>query len=350
MRCPLEWVLCMLFLVTHAVARADDAAQAPTTAETCAEGRYVTLTAQGGFDALLLAEVQKDLAAELASHALCVRTSPAAGGAPAAEIVLQQRDEALVMVQVDDHATDKRAARDVSLRKIPSSGVALAIAIAIDELLRAGWAELMLRPRAEPAVVEPPKPSAPTAVTPREPPPPEAAAAPAAIERRWGLGLFGEYAYGSKRWDAFALSLRASLRPLRFLLLEAGVAGHSALDVKTRFGTARGRGLGGLLSLAGCLDPLPRLSVCAGGRASLEWTQFRGQQPRNAKAGKHAATSLVLAGLLAARVQLLPQLRLIAEASLGGVPRAAQATAADQVLLGTGGLRVSTGLGLELAL
>lgn len=340
----------MLFLLIHTQARAEEALQASAAAETCAEGRYVTLTAQGGFDALLLAEVQKDLAAELASHALCVRTVPAAGSAPAAEIVLRRRDEALVEVQVDDHASAKRAAREVSLRKVPSSGAALAIAIAIDELLRAGWAELMLRPKPEAAVQEEPSASTQPADGPREQPRAETRVAATPVERRWGLGLFGEYAYGSKRWDAFALALRASLRPLRFLLLDAGVAGHTALDVKTRFGTARARGLGGMLGVSGCFDALARLSVCAGGRASLEWTQFRGQQPRDAKPRKNAATSVVLAGVLAVRAQLLPRLRLIAETSLGGAPRAAQATAGEQALLGTGGLRVGAALGLELAL
>jgi hypothetical protein len=331
---------------------AQRSARAAGPAAHCDQAHYVTLAAGGSFEHALLSEVQKDLETELAPRGFCVLSERVAEREPSAEITLSQRDTALVSIQVDDHTTGKRVARDVSLSKIPSSGAALAVAIATDELLRASWAELMLRSRAEASADSAPQqaPVAPAVPTQPEPSPrvaPEAAPSPPS---RFGLGLFGDYSHNAQNWDAFALGLRLSLRPVRFLLLEVGAGAQSALDVKTEFGTARAHGLTGLLSAAGCADVLPVLSLCGGARFSLWWIQFRGTQPHDAKPLKEAVTSVLLAALVQLRWSVLPRLALVGEASLGGALRGAQAVADGQTLLGNAGMVVTGALGLEVAL
>jgi hypothetical protein len=199
--------------------------------------------------------------------------------------------------------------------------------------------------------VEPtPEVAAPSRVAaPSKAVPPETAPS-ASAPRRLGLGLFADYSHNALNWNAFALELRLAARPLRFLLLEAGVGGLSALDVKTDFGTARARGLSGLVSAAGCADPVRMLSLCGGARASLWWVQLRGSQARDAKPLRHTVSSVLLAALLQLRLSLLPRLILVGEASLGGALRGVRAMADGKPLLGNAGLVVTAALGLEVAL
>lgn len=61
-------------------------------------------------------------------------------------------DRVGVSVDVADAITRKRVGRDVDVQDLPADGQALALAIAVDELLRASWAELAFpRGRSRPA-------------------------------------------------------------------------------------------------------------------------------------------------------------------------------------------------------
>lgn len=64
-----------------------------------------------------------------------------------------------VRIEVADHATQKQLARDLRLDEFPEDSQALALAVALDELLRASWLELALegakeKPREVPKVVQ----------------------------------------------------------------------------------------------------------------------------------------------------------------------------------------------------
>ena len=305
------------------------------------------LVAADGFDATLLGEVRKDLATELLPRGFCVRAGRVQGAEPAAEIELGLRDATRVAVRVDDHTTGKQVARDVSLRKIPAGGRALAIAIGIDELLRASWAELMLRPRASAPTEElAPEPEAQTERTALE------AAQPArrAPRPRWALGLLGVYSYATFDWSAFGPDLRLSVRPLRALLIEAGAGGVWTLPVDAELGSARARGASGLVSLELCADPYARLDVCGGARTSVTWLAFSADPSGGAQAYERHLVAVVLAALVQLRVRLISRLALAVEASLGAAVRGARATDGEDTLLGLDGLVVSGGLGLEVAL
>ncbi|HEX6239832.1 MAG TPA: hypothetical protein VFZ61_03015 [Polyangiales bacterium] len=323
-------------------------AQQPTAgADECAEQRYVTLLAPGAFDAILLEEVHKDLATELLPRGFCVRAARVSGLEPAAEIELAMRDATRVAVRVDDHTTGKQVARDVSLRRIPAGGQALAIAIGIDELLRASWAELMLRPRASAPAEE--LASEPDAL-PARATVGAGATTRTAPQRRWGLGLLAAYSYAASDWSAFGPDLRLSFRPLRLLLLEAGAGGVWTLPVDTALGRARARGASALFSVQLCADPHARLNVCGGVRTHVTWVQFSAAASAEAQAHERSLVAVVLAAPVQLRVRLIERLALALEASLGAALRGARATDGTDTLLGLDGLVVSAGLGLEVAL
>ena len=189
--------------------------------QNCVFERYISVAASG-FDAALAEEVRKDLAAELAPRGFGVCASHAAQGELVADVVLVQREPALVAIEVDDYTTGKRIARDVRLARIPAGGVALAIAIATDELLRASWAELILLRRA-------PTPPAAELVSPPAPPSePEAQQSAPWRKRREklpaALALSFDYAHTASHWNGLGFDVRLLLRPFRYGFFELGAA------------------------------------------------------------------------------------------------------------------------------
>ncbi len=84
---------------------------------------------------------------------------------------------AVVDVIIDDNVTHKRVERGIDLRRLPVNGRALSIAVGVDELLGASWAELEspAKPRAEALPVQ----RAPAALSPP--------ANPAVVIRRFDL-------------------------------------------------------------------------------------------------------------------------------------------------------------------
>ena len=125
-------------------------------------------------------------------------------------------DDVATSISVDDGVTKKRVARDLDLRSIPADGRAMMIALALDELLRASWAELTLID----APVKTPVPAvvreaiaAPT--PPKRPPEPSADVGVSVGGEHYGAGVnhlgfdvFGAYF----PWRHLGLHARAGLR------------------------------------------------------------------------------------------------------------------------------------------
>jgi hypothetical protein len=323
-------------------------ASAPETPP-CVFERYVSVAAAEGFDPHLADEVRKDLSAELAPRGFGVCPSRAAQGELVAEVALVQREPALVAIQVEDYTTGKRVARDVRLARIPSGGVALAIAIAADELLRASWAELLLRrneaARAEhpdqPAVA--PRPA--SAETPRsEPWHKHVAKVPAAV----ALGI--DYAHSPKQWDGFGLDLRLQLRPLRYGFFEVGGGGVLARPVAGDSGTVRAAGALALMTLGACGALHTRVVLCGGARGTFQWTRFRGTDAQqDGKARQVDLTSFVLSALAQAQVLVASRVFVFGELSLGGAPVSAHALDRDGTLVAIQGLMIGAALGVGYA-
>jgi hypothetical protein len=120
--------------------------------------------------------------------------------------------------------------------------------------------------------------------------------------------------------------------------------------VDAALGSARARGVSGLLSLELCADPHARLNVCGGARSSVQWLAFSADPRGNAQAYERALVAVVLSALVQLRVRLAARLALAVEASLGAALRGARATDAEHTLIGLDGLVVSAGLGLEVPL
>jgi hypothetical protein len=325
-------------------------APAPPDPVFCQYERYLTMTAAPGFDPHLADEVRKDLAAELSPRGFGVCSSRAAQGELVADITLVQREPALVAIQVEDYTTGKRVARDVRLARIPSAGVALAIAIAADELLRASWAELLLRREAAAAQARADaaaEPRAPTAFAAQRVrgTSPRGSRVPAA------LGVVADYTHASRSWNSLGFDVRLQLRPFLHGLFELGGGGRWALPVEGEFGTVRGAGLAALLGLGGCGEPSERLALCGGARGTVQWTRFKGDPEPGARLAQRAGVaSFVLSAVAQARLGLVAGLFLLAEFALGGALASARAEDPQRTVLGLEGLVLGAALGLGYSL
>lgn len=195
---------CLLVSVSAASAEAP-AAACPGAATT----PWVRLRFAESVDAALAREALKDLRAELAPRgfAVCGAQQAPADAVPLASVEVAVSEAGLATVRVSDSATHKRLARDVPLHTLPTDGRALGLALAVDELLRASWAELSMRgkggqllptppPAAEPEPEREPEPEAerePEPAAEPEPAPAPPPAPPAAFRPRADLSLGGRF-------------------------------------------------------------------------------------------------------------------------------------------------------------
>jgi hypothetical protein len=109
--------------------------------------RWILLEADSSFSRSALEIIREDLAVGLRLNRTEVFLEvPASGEAPLAVVRLRSKGNALVALEVEDHLTNKRLERDVDLHALPLDGHTLALAQAVDELLRASWAEISLDP------------------------------------------------------------------------------------------------------------------------------------------------------------------------------------------------------------
>jgi hypothetical protein len=334
------WSAAALLLCTM-LSRAHAQAQSPGD---CSSERFIVLTGEG-LDPALFNEVRTDLAAELAHRGIDVCAADATPREPAAIARLSATD-ATVVVELDDRVTHKRVGRDLTLERLPANGRALAIAIAIDELLRASWAELTLR-REEPRVEDDEaeariqfrttrrtinargKPLTPTQLT-----------------------LSGEvgYLHSPEHFNAFSLGARFTVRPWKRGWFALGLAGLSTLPVKDQLGDVLASGLRGTLTAGLCARDRQRTFACVGARAELAYLSLRGFDAEQARGrSKHAGAVLLSAvGLLG--FPLAERRTLFTELGIGGVALGAEATDGTRVIMGLKGLMLAVNLGLEFEL
>ena len=138
----------------------------------------IEVTVEGGADGLAPA-ILAELDAELVRAHLCT-SAPGDRSKPLARIRVTLRGDTSASIRIEDAVTKKTVEREVDVADLPADGRALPIAIAADELLRASWAEVSLRPEAENAK-EPVPPVVRASVAPPKLPVP--------IARRTELGV-----------------------------------------------------------------------------------------------------------------------------------------------------------------
>jgi hypothetical protein len=314
----------------------------------CSSERFIVLTGEGVASALFN-EVHTDLAAELAHRGMDVCPPEATSREPAAIARVSSAEDGGVVIELDDRVTHKRVGRDLPLARVPLNGRALAIAIAIDELLRASWAELTLRgdePRANDAEAEPPADPDRTRRTVNArgaytPPPPV----------KW-LALGGElgYLHGDDSFDAFSLGARLTLYPWQRGWFAVGLSGLASLPANSPLGDVLAAGLRGTLTAGACARDRRRIFACGGARAELDYLSLRGIAPEMARAHvRHAGVvQLGAVGLLG--IPLAETRTLFMELAAGGAVLGAEATDGARTILGVTGLMLGVNLGLEFEL
>lgn len=346
---PERYSQLFLLLVAACLPLSADAQEA---VEDCSHPRYVVVEAVPAFDATLAIEVRKDLSAELTPRGIGVCSARGSEGEVAADIELRQSEASQISIHVDDYTTGKRVARDVPLARIPVGGRALAIAIAIDELLRASWAELTLR-RDESDSYQPVESSGesePQRFTRKRTLSSVSRAPYKPSPHALNMGVLAGFTHTSQDFDAFSLTLRGQARPFGWGWFALGLSGVMALPVDAPSGVAKANGWAAGLTLGGCTAAGTRLIACGGARATAQWTQFRGSEARAGQALRNYATALVTSLAVQLDLSLSERLSLLADVAVGGAPVAARATDGARTVMAVDGLVMSLGLGLGVAL
>jgi hypothetical protein len=157
--------LCALGAVTASVARAEEPGAVPSRVILVRPGCEGSDLDEGELVRLLEIELLADGVGEL--HAVSPDASGSEGGAeigsaPGASLAVLRLEgvcggEGPMSVTIDDAATDKRVRRDVDLGGVSSDARPRAIALAIAELLRASWMELVLPSAPTPKAIVPPE-------------------------------------------------------------------------------------------------------------------------------------------------------------------------------------------------
>ncbi len=301
--------------------------------------RYLVLQVEPTLSEGLAHEIGVDLSVELQARGIGVCAAQRSDVPPLALVTLRQT-ESVLSIELDDHMTQKRVQRDLSLLKVPESGRALAAAIAVDELLRASWAELTMgsaRQIAEPA----PAPRA--SEEPLQP-----YIAPPRPRARWGaLSISAGYSHGSASWNALLAGASLTLWPRSWLWLQVGIFGLRTSSIVLPLGKLHARGVVAEATLGVCPWNNRRLLACAGARTGVDFVAFQASaNPSMAQAFDRNATGAHLQGVVALGFPLARRLLLTTELGLGGPLQEVVATDGDRPLLGTKGPLWTLSLGL----
>ena len=215
--------------------------------DTCAAGRpYLVVRVDPRLrerQARLVEQLRESLAARHVE--VCVFEEPRASDPLATLEVTQDDASTTTSIVVNDGVTEKRVRRELDLRDVPEDGRSLAIAVALDELLRASWAELLLvdhRPVVIPPVV--------TAAIARPPPLPSDP-----VQRRWEVGgAFAAEHFGAGQ-DQLGMDAIGAFFPLPRLGLQARAGARAGLTATTPSGELRSSVVVGALGLRFALTP-----------------------------------------------------------------------------------------------
>jgi hypothetical protein len=316
---------------------------APTDQQVCPE-RYLVLNTAPSVPSDLGREIRTDLAAELIRRGIGVCDQERTAPGPLAVVELELTDASVLRIDLDDRTTDKRVERSLRLTRVPPSGRALAAAIAVDELLRASWAELSL-PRAEP---EPP-PAA--QATPELPEVPEPAPRPRRRPGRFLLAATAATTQGTQSWHAFSGGLSFGFWPRAWLWTQLEVLGLRSLRLRRDQGELHVRGAQANALLGLCPWRGQRLFACGGFQVGFDWLSVRARSEDGlTTAHDRSSPGVRLEGVLALGIRLTRHLLLLPQSSFGGSPYAVEASDGQRRLLGTGGFLWTGKLALGVTL
>lgn len=177
---------------------------------------HVTVIFVGDFTAGVREGALSDLRAALGPQhwGVCEEAAGSQSEKSAALVKVALQNENRVRIEVDDALTNKTVARDIRLQDPDDNASALIVAVAVDELLRATWAELSIKqppPESTPAPTQSPPPSAPGAESEDARLPAHRVALEGAMDAfvrgsvLFGANIvYGSSIFGKTEWSAFA--------------------------------------------------------------------------------------------------------------------------------------------------
>ena len=320
-------------------------------ADTCGSARrpWVSLTfAQSAWPAGFPQKVLGDLRAGLEARGIdaCADDTGPSTEAPVAtvRIAALDRKSVAVTVEIRDAVTEKRVSRDVDLTLVPADGRAFAIAIAVDELVWASWAEIALARKSRQQSAKAGRPAPPPEVVagveeelPASGPPPKLGVRFAVEHYLGGQTLLGADA-------ATVLPLGA-----RFALdFEAG--GRAGLRARAQHGevSSSAIGFGASGRYAFVHSALADVGVTLGLRAAV--VRFRGAAAAGASEAELSGLTLYARGGAFTTLALGGPFGLDAAFGAGAPLRALEATDAGQVVSGVSGAEFFARLGFTVEL
>lgn len=306
-----------------------------------ANGMPAVAIRQSAADPALGASVAEQLRASLAERgiALCIDTpdAPADGALATLDVSFGEGAAATLTLTVKDAVTNKRVARDVDLASVPADARGLVVASAADELLRASWAEILVKDAPPPAQPVPPVVASAVETTVEAPRPVRAPVL------ELGLAVAGE-AFGGGH-----AQLGPDLVVAGFPSSRVGVRARFGLrDGGTRHasdGTIASSATVGALGLAfGVLPRERRFGVDVVPELALERLSFDARAAGGAVASSDAATAIYLGVGAQAWWAFLPPSRVGIGLAIAGPLRGVRATDAGQTITSASGVLGSADL------
>jgi hypothetical protein len=296
-----------------------------------------------GFSPRFSERVLSDLRAGLATRGIDACPESEGHGEPLASVKIASTTgpSVAVALEIRDAVTEKRVMRDVDLARVPEDGRAFAIAIAVDELVWASWAEIALAKR--------------TRKKPRRAPPPEVVrgvenALPERKEPGTRLGVRGAFEHfgggqthlGADATALFPFTERVGLE------LALGLRQGKRVNAEHGHVLSSAAMLGAMLRVT-LLRALPlELSLFAGPRAGL--ARFRGRAAPDARGTELSGLVLYARGGAVAGARVLGPLWLEASGGAGAPLRGLEARDEGHKVSGVSGLELHGALSLMVEL
>jgi hypothetical protein len=309
---------------------------AVANAAPCAEfsGSFVSIAMTGGGESLRQ-EIDKDLAAELARDNIVTCNADGSPSKPIAQIEITINPSS-ASIRIEDALTSKQVSRSVDLPAATEDVIALTVALATDELLRASWAELAVAKRTAPPV---PTPKA-VPTPPKQPPAPSAEELPMnELGVRTVVAWFGV----GHTWLGAELYYRREIVPI--LDVELSALWRGGLPVTSAHGSVDGFSAGGGAALG--LWPIRSSAVRLGALFGTElvYARLSGRAEAGAVEGEVDGAAVSLRGGIGLGLDVTPA-RFSTEIGVGAPVASVVGEDNAVVVAGISGVMVRAHLGI----
>lgn len=251
-----------------------------------------------------------------------------------------------VRITMMDDITDKEVSRRLDLSELPPDGHSLAIAIAAEELARASWAELALRPRTPAAPL--PKKKAPDVVRAavERDLPDRDLKSPASAPDDNALRLVGSVEHYTAPLTLIGPDVLYRRRLVAWFWLELGGMFRTGLSAASARGEVDTLAAGGQLALVARAFETDGFAVDVDLGTRGMWVRFDGDAAAGAVQRRFSTWAVVARGGASFTVLPTDHLELTARFGAGAPLRAVYATDGGEDVTGLAGVELSSHLGL----